>query len=55
MCQFRIDVKVNINKYRGVLPVILYLAGYCCYVVFKKIKCNSCKDLISGRNSGKNT
>ena len=47
--KFRIDVKEDdINKCREVLPVILYLAGNCCYVVFKKIKCNSCKDLISG-------
>ena len=50
--KFRIDVKEDdINKCREVLPVILYLAGYCCYVVFKKIKCNSCKDLISGRDN----
>ena len=34
-----------------ILPVIQYLTGYCCYVVFKKIKCNSCKDLISGRDN----
>ena len=51
--KFRIDVKEDdMNKYREVLPVILYLAGYCCYVVFlKKIKGNSCKDLISGRDN----
>ena len=30
---------------------ILYLAGYCCYAVFKKIKCNSCKDLISRKDN----
>ena len=30
---------------------LLYLAGYCCYAVFKKIKCNSCKDLISGKDN----
>ena len=41
----------DINKCREVLPVILYLAGYCCYAVFKNIKCNSCKDLISGRDN----
>ena len=36
--KFRIDVKEDdINKCREVLPVILYLAGYCCYAVFKKI------------------
>ena len=49
---FRIDVKeADINKWRKVLPVILYLADYCCYVVFKNIKCNICKDLISGRDN----
>ena len=48
--KFRIDVKEDdINKCREVLPVIL--AGYCYYAVFKKIKCNSCKDLISGRDN----
>ena len=50
--KFRIDVKKDdINKCREFLPVILYLAGYCCYTVFKKIKCNSCKDLISKRDN----
>ena len=28
-----------------------FLAGYFCYAVFKKIKCNICKDLISGRDN----
>ena len=33
--KFRIDVKEDdINKCREVLPVILYLAGNCCNVVF---------------------
>ena len=50
--KFRIDVKEDdINNCREVLPVILYFAGNCCYAVFKKIKCNCCKDLISGRNN----
>ena len=50
--KFKIDVKEDdFNKCGEVLPVILYLAGYCCYVVSKKIKCNSCKDLISGRDN----
>ena len=52
--KFRIDFKEDdINKYREVLSVILFCAGYCCYAVFKKIKCNSYKDLISGRDIGK--
>ena len=50
--KFRIDVKEDdINKCREVLPVIIYLINYCCFVVFKKIKCNSCKDFISGRDN----
>ena len=49
--KFRIDVKeADINKCR-VFPVILYLAGYRCYVVLKKIKCNSCKDSIPTRDN----
>ena len=52
--KFRTDVKEDdINFSRKVLPVILYLASYCCYVVFEKIKCNSYKDLISGRDNVK--
>ena len=49
--KFRFDVKEDdVNKFREGLPDILYLAGYCCYVVFKKIKCNSCKNLISEKD-----
>ena len=52
MYKFRTDVKEDfITKWREVLPVILYLTGYCCLVVFKKLKCNSCKDLISERDN----
>ena len=52
MYKFRIDVKEDdINKCKEVLPVILYSAGYCFYVGFEKIKCNSCKDLLSGRDN----
>ena len=50
--KFRIDVKEDdVNICKDVLPVISYLAGYCCYADFKKIKCNSYKDLISGRDN----
>lgn len=28
------------------LPVITYLAGYCCYITQKKIKCEVCKDKL---------
>ena len=30
--------------------IIIYLAGYCCYAVFKKMKCYSCKSLVSRRD-----
>ena len=47
MYKFRIDVKDDdVNKCREVLSVIIYFAGYCCYAVLKKIKCNNCKSLI---------
>ena len=41
----------DVNKDKEVLCAILYLAGYCCNTVFKKIKCNSCKDLIYVRDN----
>lgn len=28
------------------LPVIVYVAGYCCYAVPEKMKCKHCKDLL---------
>ena len=40
------------NKCREVFPVIQYLAVCFCDAVFKKIKYNSCKDLISRRDIG---
>lgn len=50
--KFNIDVtEDDVNQCKEVLPVILYLAGYCCHAVFKKLKCNSCKNLISGREA----
>ena len=30
---------------------MLYIAGFCCYAVLKKIKSNSCEDLVSGRDN----
>ena len=45
------NLELILIKCREVLPVIVYLAGYCCYVVFKKIKYDSCKDLISGSDN----
>ena len=47
----KVDVKEDDVKCREVLPVILYLVGYCCHAVFKKIKYNCCKDLISRRDN----
>ena len=55
MYKFRIDVKEDINKCREVLPVMLYLAGYCCNVVFKKIKNNCCKYLNPRIDNVENT
>ena len=50
--KFNIDITYNdVDECRDVLPVIIYLAGYCCYAVFKKTKCNSCKQLITRTES----
>ena len=48
---YKFRIEYYVNKCREVLHVILYIAGYCCYIVFKKIKCNNCKDLISGSDN----
>lgn len=37
----------DIEKCTDVLPVITYLAGYCCYAVSKKTKCSFCQDIIT--------
>ena len=51
-CKYRIDVKDDdVNKSREIISVIIYFAGYCCYAVFKKIKSNNCKSLISGSDN----
>lgn len=36
----------DISNLTDEIPIITYLAGYCCYVVRKKLKCNSCIELI---------
>ena len=52
MYKFRIDVKdEDVNKCREVIPLILYLAGYRCHAIFKKIEYNSSEDLISVRDN----
>ncbi|XP_064093175.1 uncharacterized protein LOC135205849 [Macrobrachium nipponense] len=40
----------DIDNCKGVFPIITYLAGYCCYSVYKKGKCNSCKEMITGEH-----
>lgn len=45
---FTVEITENdIEKTMEYLPVLTYLAGYCCYVVTKKNKCNSCRDLVT--------
>ena len=52
LMKIRIDVKEEeINKCREVLIGILNSTAYCYYAVCKKIKCNNCKNLISGRDN----
>ena len=49
--KFNIDVTDNdIHQCKEVLPIIIYLAGYCCNTISKKMKCYSCKSLVSGRD-----
>ena len=50
--RFNIDVSdEDIKESMEVIPIIYYLAGYCCYAVFRKNKCNGCKNLITGTGS----
>ena len=49
--KFNIDVTDNdVHQCKEVLPIIIYLAGYCCNAILKKMKCHSCKSLVSGRD-----
>ena len=49
--KFNIDVTDNdVHQCKEDLSIIIYLAGYCCYAVFKKMKCYSWKSLVSGRD-----
>ena len=51
--QFDINVlesDIENCKESDVLPVIVYLAGYCCYAAFNKIKCSFCKDILTFSN-----
>ena len=48
--KFNIDVTDNdVHLCKEVLPITIYLAGYCCNAVFKKMKCYSGKSLVSRR------
>lgn len=38
---------VDIEKCKESMPVIVYLAGYCCYSVYRKMNCKFCKDIIT--------
>ena len=40
----------DIEKCKDVLPVIVYLAGYCCFAIFKKMKCKYCRNLVTCGN-----
>lgn len=42
----------DIDKCNDCLPVIVYLAGYCCYAVTKKMNCLSCKEMVTCQDSG---
>ena len=51
-CPEHYEVNINVtnfdfDKCKDILPVIVYLAGYCCYTVNKKMKCKSCYEIIS--------
>lgn len=46
---FNPDINIDPSDYEKIeheLPVITYLAGYCCYVAVKKIKCDFCKQKL---------
>ena len=49
--EFRINVADNKDIKQCWEVVILSLVGYCCCAVFKKMKSNSCQNLISGRDN----
>lgn len=52
---FHVDVtEDDIEKSMDVLSVITYLAGYCCFSVLKKIKCASCKTILTINSSIEN-
>ena len=36
----------DVEKGKQYLPVLTYIAGYCCYSITKKLKCEECKERI---------
>lgn len=37
----------DVSSTDGVLPVVVYVAGYCCYSICKKLSCSDCKTLLT--------
>lgn len=37
----------DVSSTDDVLPVIVYVAGYCCYSICKKLSCSDCKTLLT--------
>ena len=50
--KFRIsDKEFDVDRCREVLPLLLYITGYCSYEVFQKFERNGWKNLIYGRHN----
>ena len=55
LCVCNLDVSVcekGIDNCNDILLVMVYLAGYCCFAVLKKLKCNSCRSMITCSDTG---
>ena len=37
------------------MPVITYIGGYCCFSIFKKLKCEECKQFIVSNHDDENS
>ena len=44
-----------LNLSRESMPVITYIGGYCCFSIFKKLKCEECKQLIVSNHGKENS
>lgn len=40
----------DVNSANDSIPVIMYVAGYCCYSINKKLQCDECKTKITSNN-----